>query len=367
MQQIKKHMFGQLNKGVERTDRGTLFVRGLYTSDNVDEVGDVITKAATERALPKYRQWGNVRLQHTEKPVAKVRRIGVEDGLAWNEAEIEVIDPEAIFMVENGLLVALSVGILVSKEDCSFDTKGCMVINDYTLAEISLVDHPANYDARLQPVSNGLRDLVRQYGMTAVALSMQTLIETPSEVIMSEEKALTPAEEVEVVVETPAIEKELPVEPAEERVELGQVFEEKVIETVEEKELGDMPEAGEVESPNDDMQEQAAIVSSLTTITAMLTQLAQQVAEVASAIKALAEVQIADVQVESEASKAIEEAVVEEPVKEAAIEPEIQAGTPVNRTAAVPATELPQGTAAEQKSAPVADLRKALATYLTHR
>jgi len=106
---IKQKVFhAMLSKSMEKTEKASLLVRGYFTSDNKDEYGDIITRAATEAALPKYRQWMNIRLMHQPIPVGKVTRIGEADGLEWNELEIEVIDPHAVFLVENGLLPALS-------------------------------------------------------------------------------------------------------------------------------------------------------------------------------------------------------------------------------------------------------------------
>lgn len=182
----------------DRGQDGTLIIRGYFTSDNKDEAGDIITRGATERALPKYKRWGNIRFMHLPRPVAKVLRIGSEDGLDWNEVEIKVIDPEAVFMVEQGLLNALSVGILIRWEDLDFMEDGGMLINDYMLAEISLVDHPANYDAMLKdvPVSEGLRVLARQYGFDALARSMADIL--TKELPMETEVDGVPAEAIEV-------------------------------------------------------------------------------------------------------------------------------------------------------------------------
>lgn len=189
LQQRKKIIAVPIGKGVgEKTKKGTLIVQGYFTSDQVDEVGDVITRAATEKAIPKYRQWGNIRRMHLPEPVAKVIRIGADDGLEWNQVEIEVIDPRAIFEVENGLLAALSVGILVDPKHLEpIDRNnpfGGFIIHEYTLSEISLVDHPANYDAMLTrnlPIDDTLRLVVRQYGLDAVAGRMAKFLEVDME------------------------------------------------------------------------------------------------------------------------------------------------------------------------------------------
>ena len=178
---ITKHLGIPLEKGFETLEDGSITVRGFFTSDNVDEIGDTITRKATENAIPKYREWGNIRYMHLPKPVAKVLNIGKEDGLKWNEVEIQVIDPEAIFQVKNGLLKALSVGIIIkSFDDIEIDQETfAWTINAYDLAEISLVDHPANYDARLFldnekniPVSMELRQLVAANGFAVVTKAL---------------------------------------------------------------------------------------------------------------------------------------------------------------------------------------------------
>lgn len=196
-----------LQKLFHKNPDGTLIVRGFFTSDNKDEVGDIITRSATERALPKYRQWGNIRRMHLPEPVAVVLRIGTDDGLAWNEVEIKVIDPRAVFEVENGLLKALSVGIFMRYEDVDFLEDGGLIINDYTLAEISLVDHPANYDAVLQRgATDGVRMLVRQYGMDSVARSFQKILDSEVDV---EQDELVTNDPLETDVDAPEAEQEL--------------------------------------------------------------------------------------------------------------------------------------------------------------
>ncbi len=168
-----------ISKGIEEAEVG-IIVSGFFTSDGVDEVGDIITREATENAIPKYREWGNIRYMHMPKPVAKVLGIGKDDGLKWNEVKIHVLDPEAVFQVRNGLLKALSVGIIIwSWDDIEILDDGTWVINQYDLVEISLVDHPANYDARLfldddkaVPITNEIRQLVNTEGFAMVAKAL---------------------------------------------------------------------------------------------------------------------------------------------------------------------------------------------------
>lgn len=208
---LKKIIGVPLQKGIRKTDEGHVFVNGKFTSDQLDEIGDIITRGATERAIPKYRQWGNIRYMHLPKPVGKVVRIGAEDGLEWNEVEIKVIDPEAAYQVEHGLLTALSVGILVKWEDLEFDeeTEG-FIINNYTLVEISLVDHPANYDAKLDFAAlpeefrdiartQGVYEAIKLFGVETAAPEVEEIrAEAEAEVTTEEPVEEAPAEEVAV-------------------------------------------------------------------------------------------------------------------------------------------------------------------------
>lgn len=216
-------------------DDGNLLVRGKFTSDNKDEVGDIITRSATERAVPKYKRWGNIRRMHLPEPVGRVVRIGVEDGLDWNEVEIKVIDPKAKFEVEQGLLQALSVGILMAWEDIDVLEDGGWVINDYTLAEISLVDHPANYDAALElnmSMNEALRAQARELGLIPALRSMGIHPTTKGVAMEGEIETTEPVAE-EVVESTAALEEEQPVateEPAQEAAAPAEEPAEEIIE-----------------------------------------------------------------------------------------------------------------------------------------
>ncbi len=286
---ITKHLGIPLEKGFDTFEDGSISVKGFFTSDNVDEIGDIITKEATENAIPKYREWGNIRYMHLPKPVAKVLNIGKDDGLKWNEVEIQVIDPEAIFQVQNGLLKALSVGIIIkSFDDIEIDEETwAWTINAYDLAEISLVDHPANYDARLFleddkniPVNTELRQLVATHGFTVVSKALGAVstleegidmgqlerdLQTDEEELESVEEE-TEEEEVELSVEADEEldDSEEEVDPSDEAVDhddVEQLAELDLAGTVEEDE--DAPWAeDEVEAESEDVEEELVMEES---------------------------------------------------------------------------------------------------------
>lgn len=147
-----------LQKGLD-SDGSKMVVRYAFTSDKMDEGGDVITKAATEKATEAWRSWRNIRMQHDPtKPIGKAVGIGAKDGLNWNEMDVRIDDPSVLPLVEGDdpTLGGASVGIIVNEFEANDDEEAIArsawkepwIINDYTIVEISLVDHPMNYDAK---------------------------------------------------------------------------------------------------------------------------------------------------------------------------------------------------------------------------
>ena len=130
----------------------TLEIKAKFTDETQDSHGDIITRSATERALPDYREWRNIRYMHQPKAVGLAKHIGTDDGadLNWNEVIIKLVDKDTIHQVQEGVLKGLSVGILFNPWDdksCEMTEEGNWKIKDYLLAEISVVDHPAHPNA----------------------------------------------------------------------------------------------------------------------------------------------------------------------------------------------------------------------------
>lgn len=145
------------------SDSGEMLVRGFFTSDGKDEVGDIITKEATVRAIEKWRRWGNIRTMH-DYPSGRVAKIGEADGLAWNEIVTVPVDEATKKLIAGGVLKAYSVGIIPRRYDINEDAIDSdnvdpfflpLVIHEYDMVEISYVDHPANYSATISDVSSG--------------------------------------------------------------------------------------------------------------------------------------------------------------------------------------------------------------------
>jgi hypothetical protein len=250
--QVRQKYFGvPLQKAMPKDD-GTVLVRGFFTSDKKDEVGDLITRGATEKAIGKYRQWGNIRYMHLPRPVAKVVRIGSSDGLEWNEVEILVVDPQAVFEVEHGLLKALSVGIFFGMDDFEIDEDGGWIINDYELAEISLVDHPANYDARLTSIDQMFKTLDRGRRAKLLEKLQESLEDEPVE---EKEKDLEITQEEQIEQETTEVEDQIEEKVLDDDTEVEDEVE--VIEV--DKDLVEDEEEAEEETADEDLSLQASI------------------------------------------------------------------------------------------------------------
>lgn len=139
------------------SDTGELLVPGYFTDDQQDQVGDIITQAATAKAVNRWRTWGNIRTMH-DYPSGRVVKIGIEDGLKWNEIITRPVESKTVELLEGGVLQAYSVGIIplewelneaaLPEDEADYDFWMWffppIIIHDYDMVEISYVDIPAN-------------------------------------------------------------------------------------------------------------------------------------------------------------------------------------------------------------------------------
>jgi hypothetical protein len=271
-----------IQKSVD-AETGKPIVRYAFTSDNMDTGGDIIQRAATEKATEEWRQWRNIRLQHDQnKPIGKAVAIGEKDGLDWNVMDVRIDDPSVLPLIEGDdpTLGGASVGIYVKNFEINEDEEAIKraapwepwIITDYTMIEISLVDHPANYDAKR--VSESAQD-----GQRSRVLFMQR--ELTSE--KTEDNTPLPEREEEMPEEQKAIEDVLPDE--EKEIELEQetpeeVIEEKDVEADVEEETPEIIEVSE-EEPEEAKQEGGdPVLEKLSEIVTLLGALTTMTAEI---------------------------------------------------------------------------------------
>ena len=150
----------------------TYEIKARFTDETPDSHGDIITREGTTKALPDYRAWRNIRYMHQPKAVGLAKHIGEADGaeLEWNEVIIKLVDKDTIHQVQEGVLKGLSVGILFNPFDSKaveITEEGGWKINEYLLAEISVVDHPAHpnasvIEAALSKVEGEIRHITQE-------------------------------------------------------------------------------------------------------------------------------------------------------------------------------------------------------------
>jgi len=169
MQQLYKMTSGGIQKsGIDLKNR---IVPGYYTSATLDLQGHMIDKNAMLEALDDYRTWGTIREMH-ENAVGVADKIGIPE---WNWIAAKISNSASgtnvLQLVQDKVYKAFSVGILVTKgEFTRFDNLNeedlagvpmslvnmfreygeIFRITGLALVEVSIVDRPANPQARVQ-------------------------------------------------------------------------------------------------------------------------------------------------------------------------------------------------------------------------
>lgn len=143
--QVQYGYFGHIAK-YEKTEDGTLMVYGKAAGPDIDLDEQICDPTWLKTAMPNWSKWGNVREQHANIAAG----VGVEltqDGDDWY-LKAEIVDPATIRKVEKRVLKGFSVGIVNGMVRRDAKARGGR-ITDGTIAEISLVDRPANPTATL--------------------------------------------------------------------------------------------------------------------------------------------------------------------------------------------------------------------------
>ena len=135
-------------------------VVGYASSERIDGQNDIVDSEALHQALDDYMQWANLREMHQPKAVGKVLqatpvkgKIRLSDGTVLvNPLRIiaKIVDEDAWSKVKSGVLKGFSIGgKVVNAVTQKINGKDIRRITGLTLNEISLVDRPANPDARI--------------------------------------------------------------------------------------------------------------------------------------------------------------------------------------------------------------------------
>lgn len=131
----------------DKNDDGTLTVYGKATDDSVDIDQQICDAAWLDRAMPDwFKTGGNIREQHSS--IAAGVATEYEAKADGHYISALVVDPVSVKKVENRVLKGFSIGIRAPRVVRDNKAANGRII-DGQIVEISLVDRPANPNAKL--------------------------------------------------------------------------------------------------------------------------------------------------------------------------------------------------------------------------
>ncbi|MEZ4812504.1 MAG: XkdF-like putative serine protease domain-containing protein [Caldisericia bacterium] len=139
---------------VKKTDVESSLVWGFATTDALDKEGDIISEIAVKNAIGDYKKWRNIREMHHQKTVGIAKYLFVIPGRGLLVGAA-ITDKNCLEMIRNGHYRAFSIGGIVHDRSRRFvNGKLANVVTSMTIAEISVVDQPANNEAEFIWVEN---------------------------------------------------------------------------------------------------------------------------------------------------------------------------------------------------------------------
>jgi len=191
----------------EKQEDGTLLVYGKATDDSIDSDNQICDMTWLEKAMPEwFKTGGNIREQHSNIAAGVAKELDSKaDGFYINAL---VVDAQSIKKVETGVLKGFSIGIRaprVVRDNKAINGR----IIDGQIVEISLVDRPANPNAKLMLAKSDGGEVVQVEELVEQELPVEEVTEAPIEVeeVKAEEVVAeeTLAEVVAEEVPAPAV------------------------------------------------------------------------------------------------------------------------------------------------------------------
>jgi HK97 family phage prohead protease len=121
-------------------------VEGYASTEAIDSDGETILRSGLKEALADYMAWANVREMHGASAVGVTKQAEIDDRGLF--IVVKVVDDGAWRKVQEGVYRGFSIGGKIKERD-SVNRK---VIKRLALHEISLVDRPANPEAKFDIV-----------------------------------------------------------------------------------------------------------------------------------------------------------------------------------------------------------------------
>jgi hypothetical protein len=130
----------------------TRIVSGIMTDETVDLDGEIVDYDSAKKAAAEwFRDWANVREQHSSNAIGTGIAMITDDVKKEIRTTVEVVDPLAITKIDKGVLKGQSVGLKGARKIADAAApKGRLV--GFSQVEDSLVDRPSNPTAKFAVV-----------------------------------------------------------------------------------------------------------------------------------------------------------------------------------------------------------------------
>ncbi len=134
---------------IEKVDASRQIVVGVASTPAVDMDNEIVSADAIRAALPDFMKWANLREMHTPSAVGVVQKAEVQSSGALRIVA-KIVDRDAWEKVKAGVYKGFSIG--GRGLEWEMEKVGEKNVRKYTkmlLSEISLVDRPANPEAKI--------------------------------------------------------------------------------------------------------------------------------------------------------------------------------------------------------------------------
>ena len=174
----------------EKLEDGTLMVYGKATDDSLDIDEQICDAGWLATAMPEwFKTGGNVREQHSNIAAGVAKELDAKaDGFYIN---VHVVDPVSVKKTETGVFKGFSIGIRSPRVVRDNKAANGRII-DGQIVEVSLVDRPANPNAKLIMAKSVGTEIVK---VEELVEATEEVVETPAETVTEEVVETTEAVE----------------------------------------------------------------------------------------------------------------------------------------------------------------------------
>ena len=165
----------------EKLEDGTLMVYGKATDDSLDIDEQICDAGWLSTAMPEwFKTGGNVREQHSNIAAGVAKELDAKaDGFYIN---VHVVDPVSVKKTETGVFKGFSIGIRSPRIVRDSKAANGRII-DGQIVEVSLVDRPANPNAKLIMAKSVGTEIVK---VEELVEATEEVVETPAETATQE-------------------------------------------------------------------------------------------------------------------------------------------------------------------------------------